>query len=55
MLVHVLLAATLELALVIARSRDPEAALAEAEKAVSELIDGLVPPSGAPLSRRRRT
>ena len=55
MLVHVLLAATLELALVIARSRDPEASLAEAEKVVSELIDGLIPTPGRRLSRRRRT
>src|SRR5207253_1360192 len=54
MLAHVLLAATLELALVIARSRDP-AALAEAEKAVSALIGGLGPPAGPRPSRRCRS
>ena len=43
MIAHVLLAATLELALVIARSADPEAALREGEKALSDLIDGMFP------------
>ena len=50
MIAHVLLAATLELALVIARSADPEAALREGAKAVSDLIDGMVP--GRPSPRR---
>ena len=42
-LAHVLLAATLELALVIARSPDPEKALREGEVTVTELINGLFP------------
>jgi AcrR family transcriptional regulator len=50
MIAHVLLAATLELALVIARSADPEAALREGAKALSDLIDGMVP--GRPSPRR---
>jgi AcrR family transcriptional regulator len=41
MIAHVLLAATLELALVIARSGDPDRALESGETAVSQLIDGL--------------
>ena len=46
---HVLLAATLELALVIARSPDPEQALTTAEATVSELLNGFFHPPAAEL------